>query len=102
MKNKTDESTPIFLICIGLYFIIGLFAKFTDVLKGPIRWYHIVIIAPIGILGIIMQIYPYYYIKAKLKEWGMFENKADSIAAGFWIGCLILWYFIFMLDQSMD
>jgi len=95
MRSKSEGSTPLFLICIGLYLVIGLFVKFTDVLKEPMRWYHIVIFAPLGMVGIVMQAYPYFYIKAKLKEWGMYESIADRTAAVFWILCLIIWYFIF-------
>lgn len=95
MKDESDESTPLFLICIGLYLCFGLIYKFTDWLRGSWRWYHYVIIAPMGIIGLIMQIYPFGYIEAKLRKWGMFEDKAERVAFIFWIGCLVLFYFIF-------
>lgn len=102
MNGKTEENASLFLLCIGLYLLIGLIWKFTALLKGPWHWYHVIIIAPMGIVGLFMQLYPLDYIKAKLKKRGMYENKADTSVFILWIGFLVLWYFIFIFDSSSD
>jgi len=102
MNDKTEKNPSLFLICVGLYLLFGLIYKYSDLLKGPLRWYHVVILMPMGIVGLFMQIYPYDYIKVNLKRWGMYENKADTVAFILWIAFLILWYFIFIFNPSSD
>lgn len=92
MSKKEKESAPLFFFCIAMYLIIGYAMTFTSFLDGSIQWYHYVILAPMGILGLLMCVYPGIYIKSKLIDWGMFEGKADEVAFGFWFVCLVAWY----------
>lgn len=95
--KKAEENTPLFWICIGIYFILGIVFRFTDFLRGDVPWYHVLIIAPFGLIGLLMQIYPCMYIEAKLKKWGMRPDKANKVATLFWLGCLAVWYLVFVL-----
>ena len=60
-QKTSEESTALFLICIGIYFLITLLAIFTEFLKPPMLWYHYVLLAPMLPVGLFMSIYPVHY-----------------------------------------
>lgn len=86
---KSEESTPLFLICIGSYLGFGLIWKFTEIGR---EWY---VIIPIGIFGLLKIMYPWEYVEAKLRKWGMLKDKAEIIAGVFWLSCLMIFLLIF-------
>ena len=97
--EEEEYSTTIFLFCIAAYLTIGFLIVFTDILNFSMKWYHYIIIAPLGIIGFLMQLYPAKYIEYKLKKWGLHEDKANSVAAGSWYGFLILWALIITIRE---
>jgi len=93
MKDDTDKSILPLLICIGLYLILGFFIRINE---GPIRWYHELVFAPLGIITLMMNLISLEYIEYKLCKWGMYKNKANGVALGIWSGFLFLWYIVFI------
>lgn len=97
--EEEEYSTTIFLFCIAFYLTIGFLIVFTDILNFPMKWYHYIIMAPMGIIGFLFQLYPGQYIEYKLKKWGLHKDKANSVAFGSWYGFLILWALIITISK---
>lgn len=92
--RKIDQASIIFLTCAGYYFFMGILAR--SVGEDDMRWYHYVILIPSGIIGLSTQIYMGKYIESKLREWGMYKDKAENVSIFLILGFLLLWKYMFL------
>ena len=90
-QKPMEESGFVFaVIMFGFLFVIPLGGIYFGETDLP-NWAWAILYIPIAVLGFFMQIIPGIYIKKTLKSWGVYEEKADSVAWMIWIGFIFLY-----------